>query len=133
VLIEHVNIENFDDAVAVKPCNDGCVHSSCSQNMTIRHANVTYGVGMTIGSVPPNVNHNCVRNITFEHIHFRRPIKAIYVKSNPGNSGDGLIENILYQHIYAEDSLWYFLWIGPQQQKQPHDVYVCVSSRVYRC
>ena len=87
--------------------------------MLIRNAHVTFGVGMTIGSVPPNNKHNCVRNITFENISFDKPIKGIYIKTNPGDSGDGEIDNIVYRNITMDTALWYPIWIGPQQQKQP--------------
>ena len=43
----------------------------------------------------------------------------IYIKSNPGDEGTGLIEDITYSNIVASTSIWYPLWIGPQQQKQP--------------
>lgn len=51
---------------------------------------------MTIGSVPPNSGTNCIRNITFRNVKMHRPIKSIYIKSNPGDNGDGIIENIWY-------------------------------------
>ena len=54
VLIERVKITNFDDAVAVKPMNKKGYLAQCSENMYIRDLEVTYGVGMTIGSVPAN-------------------------------------------------------------------------------
>lgn len=119
VLIENVTITNYDDAVAVKPSSGGDPFTNCSQNMTIRNALVSFGVGMTIGSVPPNENTNCVRNITFEDITFEHPIKAIYIKSNPGDRGNGIIDTITYRHVRGTWPLWYPLWIGPQQQKQP--------------
>ena len=119
VLIENVNITNFDDAVAVKPASEGDPFSSCSQNMTIRNSVVAYGVGMTIGSVPPSDNVNCVKDILFENIRFEHPIKALYIKSNPGDHGTGVIDSITYRNITAKYPLWYPIWIGPQQQEQP--------------
>uniref|UniRef100_A0A7S1GE72 Endo-polygalacturonase n=1 Tax=Bicosoecida sp. CB-2014 TaxID=1486930 RepID=A0A7S1GE72_9STRA len=119
VTIERVSITNFDDAVAVKPSNAGKSSGDCSQDMIIRDSTVSYGVGMTIGSVPPNAGVNCVRNITFDNIEFHSPIKAIYIKSNPGTVGTGIIEGITYSNIVAHTPLWYPLWIGPQQQQQP--------------
>ena len=119
VLIENVTITNFDDAVAVKPSSGGDPFTNCSQNMTIRNVHVNFGVGMTIGSVPPNNNVNCVRNITFENITFEHPLKSVYIKSNPGESGSGIVDSITYRHIRATWPLWYPLWIGPQQQRQP--------------
>jgi len=119
VLIENVYIENFDDAVAVKPANQGDTLSQCSQNMLIRNCTVVWSVGMTIGSVPPNKLHACIRNITFEDIQFKHPLKALYIKTNPGDEGDGTIDGITYRNIHVDTALWYPLWFGPQQQKQP--------------
>lgn len=80
--------------MAVKPSNQGDSIAKCSENILVEDCTVFYGVGMTIGSVPPN-NLACVRNVTFRNIEFTRPFKAIYIKTNPGDSGDGIIENIL--------------------------------------
>lgn len=74
---------------------------------------------MTIGSVPPNINTACVRDITFRNINFSIPIKAVYVKTNPGDHGDGIIENILYENLNIHMPIWWGIYIGPQQQKQP--------------
>ena len=46
---------------------------------------------MSIGSVPPSGGCNCIRNITFRNVVMRRPFKGIYVKTNPGNSGSGIV------------------------------------------
>lgn len=56
VLIERVNITNFDDAVAVKPSHktSQVAKDGCSQDIIVRDSNVKFGVGMTIGSVPPS-------------------------------------------------------------------------------
>jgi hypothetical protein len=40
------------------------------------HYQVNLGVGMSIGSVPPNSQVNCVRNVTFDNIVFKAPIKV---------------------------------------------------------
>ena len=79
-------------------------YSTCSQNMyvciyvynsgkhntyyrLVRNATVHYGVGMSIGSVPPSIHHNCIKDVTFQDITYSEPIKAIYVKTNPGDYG----------------------------------------------
>jgi len=36
--------------------------------MLIENSTVTLGVGMTVGSVPPEMDCNCVRNITFRNV-----------------------------------------------------------------
>ena len=116
--------ENFDDAVAVKPINaDRGGFSACTENVVVRNTNVAFGVGMSIGSVPPHPGVNCVRNVTFENISYQvrqapcaggvasgmmrraltrssrgcarqHPIKAIYIKTDPGTKGTGIIDNI---------------------------------------
>ncbi len=48
-MIENVYIENYDDAVAVKPAHNNFVYSNCSENITVRNSIVKFGVGMTIG------------------------------------------------------------------------------------
>lgn len=113
VLIEDVYIENYDDAVAVKPAKSSFINSNCSENIVVRNAVVKFGVGMTIGSVPPNENYNCVRNVLFTNINFTYPFKAIYVKTNPGTNGYGLIENIVYENINIYRALWFAIYIGP--------------------
>jgi polygalacturonase len=105
--------------VAVKPIRkDARVAKGCSQDILVENSNVKFGVGMTIGSVPPNSNHNCVRRVTFRNINFEYPFKAIYVKTNPGN-GNGEITDILYENIKIHFPVWWNIYIGPQQQKQP--------------
>ena len=74
---------------------------------------------MSVGSVPPNSGCNCVRNITFRNVQMKRPLKGIYVKTNPGNSGTGIVENILYQNFTMYQPIWWAVYIGPQQMKEP--------------
>ena len=45
------------------------------------------------------------------------PIKAIYIKSNPGTHGTGLIENIRYINIRGAGSLMMPIWIGIEYLK----------------
>jgi len=54
ILIERVNITNFDDAVAIKPMDSNGKVATCSQNITVRDCVVNFGVGMSIGSVSPS-------------------------------------------------------------------------------
>jgi len=118
VHIHHVKITNFDDAVAVKPAHSNNQIAKCAEQILVEDLTVVFGIGMTIGSVPPNKNHACVRNVTFRNIDFHYPIKSIYVKTNPG-SGTGEIQNILYENITINFPIWWNIYIGPQQQKQP--------------
>ena len=41
------------------------------------------GMGLSIGSVPPHKDVNCVKNITFRNIDMPETGKGVYVKSNP--------------------------------------------------
>ncbi len=95
VHIRDVQITNYDDTVCVKPCNKGGKNCQCASNYYVYNTTVHQGVGLTIGSVPPNSNTNCVRNITFELANMYTPIKGIYVKSNPGNNGDAIIDQVI--------------------------------------
>ena len=122
IYIKNLTVQNFDDAVAVKPTYTfGRKYSNCTENVLIEDAYVKYGVGMSIGSVPPNDNNNCIRNVTIRNVEFRDPFKAIYIKPNPGDTGTGLISNIVYENINIYNALWWAIFIGTQQQHQPHN------------
>ena len=80
---------------------------------------------MTIGSVLPRDDFSCIRNVQFLNHKFYHPFKAVYVKNNPGittsmlpGSG-GEISNILYDNLEIFSPIWWAIYIGPQQQKQP--------------
>lgn len=118
VYIHHVKITNFDDAVAVKPASKSNQIAQCAETIVVEDSTVVFGVGMTIGSVPPSSNHACIRDVTFRNIDFHYPIKAVYVKTNPG-SGSGEIQNITYENLTINFPIWWNIYIGPQQQKQP--------------
>jgi hypothetical protein len=62
----------------------------------------------------------------------RAPIySVIYIKSNPGTEGTGLVEDITYRNITASKTLWMPLWIGPQQQHQPAHAHGTGCSFLY--
>jgi hypothetical protein len=105
-----VTIQNYDDVVAVKPMNGNGIYSQCSENITVRNSHATYGVGWTIGSVPPDAQVNCIRNVTFVDLTSTNPLKAIYVKTNPGDVGTGIIDRITYRNINVLNSIWYPIW-----------------------
>ena len=48
-----------------------------------------------------------------------KPFKGIYIKTNPGTNGYGIIDNILYENITMHQPIWWAIYLGPQQQKQP--------------
>jgi polygalacturonase len=118
VVMRNLIITSMDDAIAVKPGHSNRVYAKCSENIIAENITVYFGVGMTIGSVPPSGNHACIRDVTFRNVTFYQPFKAVYVKTNPGE-GDGVIENILYEDLKVKNPLWWGIYIGPQQQKQP--------------
>jgi len=115
VTFRRLKITNFDDAIVPKPCNQGYTICKCTENILAEDIQSTFTVGMSLGSVGPSTNHQCMRNITFRNIEMDYPIKGIYIKPNPGHSGDGIIENILYENIHMRTPIWWAIWIGPQQ------------------
>ena len=89
----------------------------------MRNISVVYGAGLSIGSVPPDPLHSCVRRVTFEDSHFQFPLKAIYIKTNPCDRSltpeecaltTGEIRDILYERISAVMPIWWGIYIGPQ-------------------
>jgi hypothetical protein len=60
-----------------------------------------------------------VRNVTFLNIATRFPLKGIYVKPNPGNSGTGTIRDITYRNYHGHEPIWWAIWVSTQQQSQP--------------
>lgn len=120
VHIYDCSIENWDDAVAIKPGNNKTGYGPiCAQNMLIERMTVRYGVGMSIGSVSPSKYVNCIDNITFRGVDFTYPMKAIYVKPNPGDSGTASITNIHYEDFEIKTPVWYGIYVGPQQMREP--------------
>ncbi len=113
--IHDIKIQNYDDAVVAKPTKKlgGGRYATCTENMLVERVKVTYGVGMSIGSVSPNDKINCVENITFREIEFSYPFKAIYIKTNPGDTGSATIRNIIYQDISIDTPIWWGTYIGP--------------------
>ena len=95
--IFNITCQNYDDVVVPKPSHMNPNNlANCTENMLIENITVRLGVGLSVGSVPPNAQINCLRNITFRNAYLEKPFKGIYVKTNPGNNGYGLIDNILY-------------------------------------
>lgn len=95
-----IKITNFDDAIVPKPTYSSPGNLfNCTEDIYSEDIETWYTVGMTIGSVPPHGGENCVRNVVFKNVHMHKPLKGIYVKSNPGTSGTGLIKNITYENF----------------------------------
>ena len=119
VLIERLNITNYDDAVAVKPCTKNYKLCSCTENVLVQDCNMWASVGMSIGSVTPSDEYACVRNVTFINHRFHHPAKAVYIKTNPGTTetmapgSGGEITGITYENIYSKGAVWWPIYIGP--------------------
>jgi polygalacturonase len=79
--IYNITCQNYDDVVVPKPE----AAADCTRDFLVENCTVFLGVGMTVGSVPPDQNCNCVKNITFRNVRMVRPLKGIYVKTNPGD------------------------------------------------
>jgi hypothetical protein len=105
--------------VVPKPSNKNNRFAPCTQDMLVENVTVRLGVGMSVGSISPSNAHSCIRNITFRNVYFDHPFKAIYIKTNPGDRGDGEVTDILYQDIRMDRPLWWAVYIGPQQMKEP--------------
>lgn len=113
IYFKNLTIQNFDDAVAVKPTRAfENTFTNCTENILIEDCSVTFGVGMSIGSVPPSSNIACIRNVTFRNIKFDKALKAIYIKPNPGDIGLGIIKDITYENINITNTLWWSIFIG---------------------
>lgn len=121
IYLRNLTIQNYDDAVAVKPLHfDPNEYLNCTENVLVEDCYVKYGVGMSIGSVPPDPGNNCIRDVTVRNVKFDKPFKAIYIKPNPGDSGTGYIGNILYENIEINEALWWAIFIATQQEHQPY-------------
>jgi hypothetical protein len=112
-------VTNFDDSLCVKPQNGNGNLTKCSEDILFEDSHIHFGVGASVGSVGPSDAVSCIRNTTFRNLHFHTPLKAIYVKPNPGNHGSGIVDRITYENIYVEEALWWTIWVSTQQQHQP--------------
>mmetsp|Transcript_16519 Transcript_16519/g.22603 ORF Transcript_16519/g.22603 Transcript_16519/m.22603 type:complete len:144 (-) Transcript_16519:130-561(-) len=101
---------------------------ACSSGL-VEDLTITYSVGLTIGSVPPNGDVNCVKDVVFRNIVMNKPLKGIYIKSNPGTNGMGLVQNISYSNVSMTEALWWPIWIGPQQMNQPDGTFLGCDMR----
>jgi hypothetical protein len=117
--IYNLTVQNWDDVVVPKPGSKSDIYGNCTENFLVENITVRLGVGMSIGSVPPAESFRCIRNITFRNVEMKYPFKGIYVKTNPGNTGGGLVTNIIYQNISMSSPIWWAIYIGPQQMLEP--------------
>ena len=123
IWIHDCSIENYDDAVAVKPSGSKDLRQ-CTKNVLVENMKIKYGVGMSVGSVSPK-HSECVDDVTFRNIDFKDPFKAIYIKTNPLDDDCetddcvATISNVLYEDITIDSPVWFAVYIGPQQMKEP--------------
>ena len=84
---------------------------------------------MAIGGVAPNKDYSCVRNVTFQNVNMHTPFKGIYIKTTPSENDDlpltipgsgGEITNIVYDQFKIHTPIWWGIYIGPQQMKDPN-------------
>jgi len=120
IVVRNCSITNFDDTVCPKPRAP-----PCTTNFLIEDTRVVYGLGISMGSVPPDVGGNCIDGVVARRSTFQSPLKAFYIKPNPekfGQNATGLIANITYENATVFDPLWWAVWIGPQQDNVRNDV-----------
>ena len=116
--MRRLTVENFDDVVAVKPCNGDCDMPTntaaaadnnndevvCTENILSEDFKVFLGVGLSVGSVHPHSpDPNCIRGVVFRRSAFYLPFKAVYVKTNSGEDGYGSVTNVTYEDILIRD------------------------------
>ena len=125
ITVSNCSVTNFDDSVCVKPTDSASgAAAGCTSGIAISDIDITYGVGVSMGSVPPHRDGvNCIDGVHAQRLRFQSPLKAIYIKPNPaGNDpgGDfGRIANVLYEDVEVRDALWWAVYVGTQQQHQP--------------
>jgi len=119
MVFRRIKITNFDDAIVLKPGNKRTRKFACTENILAEDIETVFTVGMTIGSIPPSTDDNCIRNVVYRNVKMHKPLKGIYVKSNPGDEGTGLVKNVTYENFHMEYPIWWGIYIGPQQMKQP--------------
>ena len=59
------------DCIAVKESSKASKQTDCSKNYLIENIRAS-GLGLTIGSIGPSGDHNCVDNVTFRNIYMER-------------------------------------------------------------
>ena len=108
VTVTNCSVTNFDDSVCAKPLGNGRCTSAAIANIK-----VTYGVGVSMGSVPPLDGGNCISGVVSQRLDFDSPLKAIYIKPNPARDSAalGTISNIVYEDVHIRDALWWPIWM----------------------
>ena len=87
--------------------------TDCTKDLLIEDVDVVFGVGMSVGTVSPSPDHKCVKDVMFRNVNFETPLKAIYIKTNPGDVGTGEVKNITFENIVMTHPIWWGIYIGP--------------------
>jgi hypothetical protein len=126
--VRNCTITNFDDTVCPKPRSQG------THNFLIEDIIITYGIGISMGSVPPDGGGNSIDGVLARRAVFYSPLKAFYIKPNPAKpyAATGAINNITYENMTVFDPLWWTVWIGPQQDNVRNDITLGNDSLVDR-
>ena len=116
IVVRNCSVTNFDDTVCAKP------QLNCTRDLLVEDILVTWGCGLSMGSVPPDEGNNCISGVLVRNVTFESPMKAVYVKPNPQKPDSlarGEISNVTYQDMLVNEPLWWPVWFGTQQQHQP--------------
>ena len=127
IWIHDCAISNDDDSIAVKPSRRGTVNVDgtaydCTGDVLVERVELV-GFGASIGSVGPTDDRACVDGVTMRDVAMPGTGKGIYVKSNGDDCrGDesSQISNLLFENFTISRPWWFAVWIGPQQQHEPH-------------
>jgi polygalacturonase len=123
VTVTNCSVTNFDDSICVKPSSQqpSALGVACTSGAVIANNAITWGVGISMGSVPPDVGGNCINGVAVTNATFTSPLKALYVKPNPqkvGQNATGIIANVLYQDITILAPVWWSIWVGTQVRRR---------------
>ena len=82
--------------------------------------------GASVGSVGPSPNNPCVDRVVFRNLSMPYSGKGVYVKSNANPCDDqgistSTLSNILFENVHVYRPAWWSVWVGPQQQSEPHE------------
>ena len=130
VHVHDVDIWTQDDCIAIK--DNLWSADQTSSNMTFERIQAS-GLGLTIGSI----SGTTVKDIVFRDSILYKTYKGIYMKfrmpSEPLDSGQGLVKNILYDNITMIEPSQWAIWIGPAQQTGGYSKNLCHAAPCSLC
>ena len=118
--IHDCSVWNQDDCFTIVPTTGSGINANCTENVLIENINAS-GLGLTVGSIEPTLNHACIKNVTFRNAFMFHSYKGIYIKSAnrdvpPPASYTAEITNILYENITMDAPEQVPIWLGPAQE-----------------